>query len=106
MRFSELSEKWYSEGPGSGQPDSEMVRFQVGQLAGWSRYVWTRLGDEPESVDTVTGMLKLPKFPPPQNRSNAVLDHLASKMLNSLTCTDLLADLFKKKGDLFAPSCP
>jgi len=51
-------------------------------------------------------MLKLPKFPPPQNRSNAVLDHLASKMLNSLTCTDLIADLFKKKGDLFAPSRP
>jgi hypothetical protein len=33
----------------------------------------------------------------------AALDHLPSKMLNSLTCTDSLADLFKKKGGLFAP---
>jgi len=36
----------------------------------------------------------------------AALDHLPSKMLNSLTCTDSLADLFKKKGGLFAPSRP
>ena len=28
------------------------------------------------------------------------------EMLNSLTCTDSLADLFKKKGGLFAPSRP
>ena len=34
------------------------------------------------------------------------LEHLPSKMLNSLTCTDSLADLFKKKGGLFAPSRP
>jgi hypothetical protein len=34
----------------------------------------------------------------------AALEHLPSKMLNSLTCTDSLADLFKKKGGLFAPS--
>ena len=34
----------------------------------------------------------------------ATLEHLPSKMLNSLTCTDSLADLFKKKGGLFAPS--
>ena len=36
----------------------------------------------------------------------AALEHLPSKMLNSLTCTDSLADLFKKKGGLFAPSRP
>jgi hypothetical protein len=36
----------------------------------------------------------------------AALNHLPSKMLNSLTCTDSLADLFKKKGGLFAPSRP
>jgi hypothetical protein len=34
----------------------------------------------------------------------ATLEHLPSKMLNSLTCTDSLADLFKKKGGVFAPS--
>ena len=33
----------------------------------------------------------------------AALEHLPSKMLNSLTCTDSLADLFKKKGGLFCP---
>ena len=36
----------------------------------------------------------------------AALEHLPSDMLNSLTCTDSLADLFKKKGGLFAPSRP
>ena len=36
----------------------------------------------------------------------SVLDHLPSKRLNSLTCTDSLADLFKKKGGLFCSFPP
>ena len=39
---------------------------------------------------------------------NIFVDSLPGEfeMLNSLTCTDSLADLFKKKGGLFAPSRP
>jgi hypothetical protein len=36
----------------------------------------------------------------------AALDHLPSKMLNSLTSTDSLGDLFKKKDGLFLPTRP
>ena len=36
----------------------------------------------------------------------AALDHLPTKILNSLTCTSSLGDLFKTKGGLFAPSRP
>ena len=39
---------------------------------------------------------------------NIFVDSLPGEfeMLNSLTCTDSLADLFKRKGGLFAPSRP
>ena len=36
----------------------------------------------------------------------AALDHLPVKILNSLTCTATLGDLFKTKGGRFGPSRP
>jgi len=36
----------------------------------------------------------------------AALDHLLTKILNSLTSTDSLGNLFKKKGGLFLPTRP
>ena len=52
-------------------------------------------------VDSLPGEFRLDFF---EGLPQAALEHLPSKMLNSLTCTDSLADLFKKKGGLFAPS--
>ena len=63
------------------------------------------LGAHPSTRDFWDGFksLRLDTF---DGFPRAALDHLPVKILNSLTCTASLGDLFKTKGGLFAPSRP